>query len=103
MAQYIPVNSIQSQQSREARKRASLPPALGVGSILCPRGAPHLPEPPDVVEGLEGTLKVEAEPGEEGLHGPRTLPFCGERSRVPWSGEQEIKQRQTDEAKQLSA
>ena len=49
------------------------------GLVLCPQGAPHLPEPPDVIKGLEGVLKAEAEPGEEGLHGPSTLAFCGER------------------------
>lgn len=44
---------------------------------------PHLPEPPDILEGLEGALEAEAEPGEEGLHSPRTFPFCGERSGMP--------------------
>ena len=71
----------------------------------CPRGracssapeqqAPHLPEPPDVVEGLEGTLKAEAEPGEEGWHSPRTLPFYGERSPRAMVRGWEIKQKHT--------
>lgn len=69
----------------EARKRASHHLCEGPLPSVS-RGVPHLPEPPDVVEGLEGSLEAEAEPGEEGLHGPRTLPFCGERSGVPARG-----------------
>lgn len=42
---------------------------------------PVSPKPPDIIEGFEGTLEAEAEPGEEGLHGSRDLPFCEERNR----------------------
>lgn len=48
-------------------------PNAGGGTVYLKRPQlhlPHLPEPPDIIEGFEGTLEAKAEPREEGLHSP---------------------------------
>ena len=87
----FPIQRLNPSKAGSKGKQGQGPPC----SSAPEQQAPHLPEPPDVVKGLEGTLKAEAEPGEEGWHSPRTLPFCGEISPEAMVRGWEIKRKHT--------